>query len=39
MIVGARRRCDADCTTVRVLGAPSDAVVAFLRFLYSNNRR
>ncbi|WVZ74770.1 hypothetical protein U9M48_022907 [Paspalum notatum var. saurae] len=39
MIVDARRRCDADCTTVRVLGAPSDAVVAFLRFLYSNNRR
>jgi len=37
MIVGARRGWDADCT-VRVLGAPADAVVAFLRFLYSNPR-
>lgn len=40
MIVGARRGWDAaDCTTVRVLGAPADAVVAFLRFLYSSNPR
>ncbi|KAJ1279809.1 hypothetical protein BS78_04G184200 [Paspalum vaginatum] len=38
MVVDARCRWDADCT-VRVLGAPSGAVVAFLRFLYSNNRR
>ncbi|OEL24574.1 hypothetical protein BAE44_0014409 [Dichanthelium oligosanthes] len=34
MIVGARRGWDAGCTVVRVLGAPSDAVAAFLRFLY-----
>ncbi|XP_062222867.1 BTB/POZ and TAZ domain-containing protein 1-like [Phragmites australis] len=37
MIVRARRGWDADCT-VRILGAPSDAVVAFLRFLYSQPR-
>ena len=37
VIVGARRGWDADCT-MRVLGAPADAVVAFLRFLYSNPR-
>ncbi|TKW40093.1 hypothetical protein SEVIR_1G223600v4 [Setaria viridis] len=34
MIVGARRGWDADRTVVRVLGAPSDAVAAFLHFLY-----
>jgi len=34
MILGARRGWDAGCTVVRVLGAPSDAVAAFLRFLY-----
>ena len=34
MILGARRWWDAGCTVVRVLGAPSDAVAAFLRFLY-----
>ncbi|KAG2652053.1 hypothetical protein PVAP13_1NG330400 [Panicum virgatum] len=34
MILDARRGWDAGCTVVRVLGAPSDAVAAFLRFLY-----
>ncbi|CAL4886907.1 unnamed protein product [Urochloa decumbens] len=35
MIAGARRGRDADGrAVVRVLGAPSDAVAAFLRFLY-----
>ncbi|PWZ19984.1 BTB/POZ and TAZ domain-containing protein 2 [Zea mays] len=37
MIEGARRGWDAGCT-VRVLGAPADAVAAFLRFLYSSPR-
>ncbi|PUZ76382.1 hypothetical protein GQ55_1G286000 [Panicum hallii var. hallii] len=34
MILGARRGWDAGCAVVCVLGAPSDAVAAFLRFLY-----
>jgi hypothetical protein len=38
MIEGARRGWDAGCT-VRVLGAPADAVTAFLRFLYSSPSR
>jgi hypothetical protein len=37
MIMDACQGWDADCT-VRILGAAPDAVVAFLRFLYSHSR-
>ncbi|TVU29415.1 hypothetical protein EJB05_20980 [Eragrostis curvula] len=37
MIASGRHGWDADCT-VRILGASSDAVAAFLRFLYSHPR-
>jgi hypothetical protein len=37
MIMDACQRRVADCT-VRILGAAPDAVVAFLRFLYSHPR-
>jgi hypothetical protein len=35
MILGARRGWDAGCAVVCVLGAPSDAVLAFLHLLYA----